>query len=314
MNATAFDTANHRSMVTAHTPAKINLTLRVLDPRDDGYHNLHSLVMGVDINDRIVCTQAQNPGIELICSEPSLNQPDNLVIKAAELLARICDVKPSLIIKLDKKIPIAAGMGGGSSDAAAVLRLCNELWELNLSANELAQIGLELGSDVPLFFSLPVALITGRGELVEPARMKWSGWVLLVQTGDEISTARVYQDFHKKDSMNAIANHPEKILQATSADEIMEMTFNDLALSVFRQSSQVADVYQKLKQLSIGIFQVTGAGSVLYQLFDHQEAATETAHKIEKGAPGVNCCVAAAPVEYTQDYSEEETWKSQMFT
>lgn len=299
MNATAFDTANYRSIVSAHTPAKINLTLRVLDPRGDGFHNLRSLVIGVDVNDRIQCTQTQNPGVELICSEPSLNGSDNLAIKAAEGLARLCDIKPSLNIKIDKQIPIGAGMGGGSSDAAAVLRLCNELWQLQLSTDELSQIGLTLGSDVPLFFSLPCAIITGRGEQVESTKMKWSGWVLLVQTGDQVSTARAYQDWRKKDSLNDSDDHPEKILQATSADEIMEMTFNDLELSVFRQSSQVAEVYQKLKQLSIGLFRVTGAGSVLYQLFDHREAAAETVHKIGKEVPEVNCCIATAPAEYT---------------
>ena len=312
MNATSRDISGLQTTVTAYTPAKINLTLRVLGARDDSYHNLHSLVIGVDLCDRVVCAPAKNEGVELICSDTSLNHPDNLASQAARHLARCCRIEPTLKIELTKHIPVGAGLGGGSSDAAATLRLCNDLWQLNLNPHDLSRIGAEIGSDIPLFFSLPVAVMTGRGEQVEPVTMNWSGWVLLVQTGPVVSTTDVYHEWRKEDSIMVPRDRMETILQAQHAEAITELLFNDLEPAVFRQSSRVAEVFQKLNRLSSGTFRVTGAGSVLYQLYDHRKTAEETAHAVEQIAPGVKCCIAAAPAAYTQIYSEEETWKSQM--
>ena len=314
MNATSRDISGLQTTVTAYTPAKINLTLHVLGARDDSYHNLHSLVIGVDLCDRVVCTQIDNAGVELVCSDASLNHPDNLASQAARHLARCCGIVPTLKIELTKHIPVGAGLGGGSSDAAATLRLCNDLWQLNLSPDDLSRIGAEIGSDIPLFFSLPVAVITGRGEQVEPVTMNWSGWVLLVQTGPVVSTTDVYHEWRKEDSIMVPRDRMETILQAQHAETITELLFNDLEPAVFRQSSRVAEVFQKVNRLSSGTFRVTGAGSILYQLFDHQEAAVDTTLKVKKEAPDVKCSVAAAPATYTQIYSEEETWKSQMCT
>ena len=136
-------------------------------------------------------------GIDLTCSDPSLSNSRNLAVRAAERLAGRDGLNAALSIELEKTIPVGAGLGGGSSDAASTLRLCDHLWGLSHTDAELAEMGAGIGSDVPLFFSLPGAVITGRGEKVEAISLNWSGWVLLVHarlvvsTADEIGRAHV---------------------------------------------------------------------------------------------------------------------------
>ena len=179
--------------ITSTAPAKLNLTLDVMGTRPDGFHELHSLLAGVDLCDRITCRLLDQPGVEVSCSDESLASANNLGVRAVEVLARHVGIDPAVSIHIEKRIPVAAGLGGGSSDAAGVLRICNELWHTGLSAEDLASIGAEIGSDVPLFFSLPSAVITGRGERVERVDMRWSGWALLARVNVPVSTAAVFR-------------------------------------------------------------------------------------------------------------------------
>lgn len=314
MNATALQPTQPPSTLTVYTPAKINLTLRVLGQRDDGFHNLQSLVMGVDLCDRLDCTRTSQGQLTIHCSDPALTSQDNLVIRAARKLAQLHRVTPSMKIELTKRIPIGAGLGGGSSDAAATLQVCNDLWNLQLSKDELASIGSAIGSDVPLFFSLPSALISGRGEVVNPAPLQWKGWILLVLSGETVSTPAVYDAWKKEDCADISPDVTEQIQNATKASGITPLLFNDLEQAVFKLHPKVAEVFTKLNRLSTGTFRLTGAGSVFFQLFDHQEAAQDAVMKINEELPGVTCNVVAAPTVNTQANNEDNTWKSQTST
>ena len=163
--------------LTARACGKINLTLDVLGRRDDGFHELRSLVIGVDLADRVRCVRRSAGGIVLRCSDPALAGSENLTVRAAQAFAQRAGCKVNLAIELDKRIPVAAGMGGGSSDAAATLLLCNDLFLTGLSTGELARMGAEIGSDVPLFFHLPAVLMTGRGDVVASITLRWSAVV-----------------------------------------------------------------------------------------------------------------------------------------
>ncbi len=305
MGTTALYKTMATHSVTANTPAKINLTLDVLGTRDDGYHELRSLVIGVDLCDRVRCALVDAPGVSLTCSAPALSNRDNLACRAADCLARHLGREPSARIDIEKRIPVAAGLGGGSSDAAAALRLLNELWDGGLTTRELAAIGADVGSDVPLFFSLPGAVMTGRGELVEPVALCWTGWVLLMFVDQAVSTRKVYQAWRPSDGADADPGRASAIRAATTAGEVSAHLSNDLEGAVFRVAPNVARVYERLSGAGLGPIRVSGAGSTLYGLFDDRDEACRAARKIEDLHIGIETAVVAAPVGPGHIVSEE---------
>lgn len=281
--------------VFADAPAKLNLTLDVLGSRPDGYHELRSLVIGVDLRDHVNCRATQRPGIAIRCSDVGLAGGDNLCCRAARLLADRVGGDSGVAIDLEKRIPVGGGLGGGSSDAAATLRLCNTLWSTALDDAELAALGAEIGSDVPLFFSLPSAIVSGRGEIVTPVAMRWSGWVLLVSAPVLVSTAEVYRAWLASDARGLPRAQDDAVTAAEHAEQIMPLLSNHLQRAVFRVAPEVARVYDAVEQAGWGPMRVTGAGSTIYRLFDGEEAARDAAAAIDRLHLGTTTHVAAAP-------------------
>src|SRR5438067_8558919 len=153
-------------------PAKINLSLRVLNRRSDGFHEIETLISPISLYDKIDI-EKQSRWIDFSCDAPTLSPgDDNLVVRAAKLFFEKTKINGGVSIKLQKKIPHGAGLGGGSSDAAATLRALNQLFETKLSPQELANIGSAIGSDVPFFLFESAAMCKGRGETVEPTKLK----------------------------------------------------------------------------------------------------------------------------------------------
>lgn len=296
MSSAVSDSIIGTTPATASAYAKINLTLDVLSRRDDGFHEIRSLVIGVDLGDEIRVSSRPEAGLVFTCADPRMAGSDNLVGRAARELASHCGREPSLCIELDKRIPISAGLGGGSSDAATTLRLCNRLWELGLDDVELAQIGARLGSDVPLFFSLPAAMISGRGERVEPVTLRWSGWVLLVSVGADVSTPDVYAHWHGGDSTGDLRGVEQAVMNATSAGELSALVTNRLQPAVFRTNPEVARVHDRLNRAGYGPMTVSGAGSTMYRFFDDRDEACHLAIDIEAQGLDVMTAVVAAPV------------------
>jgi len=285
--------------LAADAPAKINLTLEVMGKRADGYHDIRSLVIGVGLCDRVVCAATHPLGPTLDCSDPTLHGDDNLVCRAAVALARRSGRDAEVHIRLDKRIPVGAGMGGGSSDAAATLRLCNELWDAGMDTGQLAEVGAEIGSDVPLFFHLPSAVIGGRGDRVERVLMRWTGWVLLIFPGIHVATADVYGAWCEgdaRDAGGAAVGSMRDIQNALRADELQDMLMNQLEPALFRIRPRVAEAQDELISLGVGPIRVTGSGSAFYRLFDDPETARGAAGRIERRFPRMKTAVVAAPV------------------
>lgn len=159
--------------------AKLNLTLEVLGRRSDGYHEVRSVLQTIDLHDTLALEPAST--LELHCDRPELQGDDNLVLKAARLLQGLAVASPGARITLRKRIPLAAGLGGGSSDAAAALLGLNRLWGLGLVAGDLAPLAAQLGSDVPFFLQGGTALVEGRGEVVVPLPSPPPRWFLLAR-------------------------------------------------------------------------------------------------------------------------------------
>ncbi len=274
----------------AVAPAKINLVLSVLGKRTDGFHDIKSLAVAVGLHDQVKVSLAPPGHFELQCNWPDVpDGEDNLVVRAGRCLAQHAGIDSGARFELTKSIPMAAGLGGGSSDAAVSLQLLNELWQVRLSEGELMELAGTVGSDVPLFWCLPTARMSGRGEIVEQSTMSWSGWAVLVIAGYAVKTPDVYANWNPKDSDTssdpaAIDEGAElaidQVLRATSADEIMAVAVNHLEHAIEKVCPEVAELRTYLAGILGVPVRVTGAGSTMFTLFDDQESALQIQHML----------------------------------
>ncbi|MNB66967.1 4-diphosphocytidyl-2-C-methyl-D-erythritol kinase [compost metagenome] len=196
-------------------PAKINLMLDVLRKRPDGFHEVEMIMTMVDLADRLELSEMKRDTI-IISSQAGYIPLDekNLAFQAARLLKERYGISRGVHIHLDKHIPVAAGLAGGSSDAAATLRGLNRLWRLGLSHVELQELGSELGSDIPFCVTGGTALATGRGEKLEPIFSMPQCWVILAKPPINVSTAEVYGKLRA----DRITNHPSAALMREAVE------------------------------------------------------------------------------------------------
>lgn len=195
------------AVVELQAHAKVNLTLEVLGRRPDGFHNLVSIMQTVDLHDRLTLTAADD--LELKCDVPGLEGEANLVRMAANALRSATGTQKGARITLEKQIPIAAGLGGGSSDAAAALRGLDRIWSLGLPHDELMRIALELGSDVPFFLHGGTALVQGRGENVVPLRRPHIDWIVVLSPEIELEgkTGRLFGMLTAEEHTRGVLSH-----------------------------------------------------------------------------------------------------------
>ena len=271
--------------LTQPSPAKINLALRVGGVRPDGFHEIESLVARVGLCDTVTVSPRDDGRFTLACDDPTVPEDDtNLALRAARRLAEATGAGARGVhIRLEKCIPAGVGLGGGSSNAASVLRLLNELWRLELSATELVRIGAETGSDVPLFFHTPLCIVRGRGEHVEDVRRALSGWVVLILPPILLPTRDVYAAWDR------LPTHPgrpsiESILQpARGAEALMQHLFNDLEPAAQAVRPVLGEVMEQVGRVSGGTVRMTGSGCGLFRLFDEREGADEFAQRVRDG-------------------------------
>jgi 4-diphosphocytidyl-2-C-methyl-D-erythritol kinase len=173
-------------------PAKINLFLHITGRRPDGYHTLQTVFQLLDYGDTLHFRRSTDPDLHFTCSNPQLETGDNLVLKAARLLQQQLPVPRGAHIHLDKVLPMGGGLGGGSSDAATTLIALNRLWEAGQTPEQLAQLGLQLGADVPVFVHGYTAWAEGIGETLEPLHLP-EDWFVVLTPPCEVSTAEVFR-------------------------------------------------------------------------------------------------------------------------
>lgn len=232
-------------------PAKINLLLDVLHKRDDGFHEVEMIMTMVDLADRLEMEELPRDTI-IISSQAGYIPLDekNLAFQAAKLIKDRYDVRRGVYIHLDKKIPVAAGLAGGSSDAAATLRGLNRLWELNIPENELCTLGAELGSDVPFCVTGGTAIARGRGEKLERINNPPQCWVILAKPPINVSTADVYGKFRAAE----LKEHPSTaaMLSAISRGSFPGIIANlgnvleTVTLSLYPEVLQLKEIMQRL--------------------------------------------------------------------
>ncbi len=266
------------------TPAKINLGLHILSKRDDGYHEMETLLQMVTLYDHIELETLPN-GIELICDKPGIPSDDtNLAVRAARLLKEAFPGKTTGVrIKLDKHIPAGAGLGGGSGNAAGVLMGLNVLWDLKLRREELAPLAAQLGSDIPFFLTSACALGTGRGEILTPVQPSKKFSVLLIFPGFPIATAWVYGSLKLK--LTRPENNISILQKFLSQSDIACLgseLYNDLEPVVIQRFPVIQTIKGRLLDQQAKGSLMSGSGSAVFGIFDNFEQAKAAYANIEE--------------------------------
>jgi len=248
--------------ITLPSPAKLNLFLHILNRREDGYHNLQTLFQILDYGDQLSFTINKQPEIHVISDLEEVKPQDNLVFKAAQALQQATDCPWGCEIQLEKKLPIGAGLGGGSSNAATTLVGLNDLWQCDLSLDELAKIGRNLGADIPVFVKGFSAFAEGIGDQLTPISLK-DFWYLVVTPKIKVSTQQIFS--HSELTRNA----PAIKIRALSE----ELYRNDCQSVVETLYPEIKQVLDWLKRFGNPL--MTGTGASLYCRFDSEIEAKQ---------------------------------------
>ena len=235
--------------------AKVNLLLRVLRRRDDGFHEIETLIAPITLHDSLVIEPADH--LEFYCDQPGLAGDDNLVLHAARAFFAETNREPKVRLTLRKKIPHGAGLGGGSSDAAAALRGLNRFFDARLSNQKLSSMAAKLGSDVPFFLKETAATCTGRGEIVMPARLPASLNLLRLKPEFGVPSAWAYSRWHATRELAGTVYEPQEF-----ADIIFA---NDLERPVFEKFVFLGQMKSWLRvQPEVGAALMSGSGSTVF--------------------------------------------------
>lgn len=269
------------SIVTVSAPAKINLVLRILDRRPDGYHNLWSIMQTVGLEDELQIRLAPHRhDIQFRCNAEQLAADrSNLVYRAAAAVLERAQLTTGLDIQLLKRIPMGAGLGGGSSDAAATILGLNHLLQLGWSIAEMAEVGQPLGSDVPFFLFAPSGVVAGRGETVKPIAIDGRRWAVLVNPGFGVETKWAYQELAKtRRAVRPLSPmHADLDRQAhASWAQLVAAAENDFEAPVFARHESLRLIKQTLLAQGAELALLSGSGATVFGLF-HDEAMTRQA-------------------------------------
>jgi len=255
-------------------PAKVNLSLRVLRRREDGFHEIESLMCPLSIFDTLDLSHREEGGLEFTCDDPTIPQgDDNLVVRAAKLFCASCGFEPQLRIHLTKRIPHGAGLGGGSSDAATTLIGLNRLFGTELSREVLSAMAADLGSDIPFFIYQSAAIIRGRGEFVEPVAFPHELPLFLIKPPFGVPTPWAYKHWRDSREVPGVRYEAQEFPWGTLV--------NDLERPVFEKYLFLADVKTwLLAQPEVAGALMSGSGATVFAVLREKGAAESLAAKV----------------------------------
>lgn len=274
--------------VTVHAPAKVNLTLHVCGRRSDGYHLLDSLVVFADVGDRISVSNSDDLSLEIAgpFGEALAGETDNLVMRAAQLLRALANSNKGARIRLEKNLPVASGIGGGSSDAAAALRACAELWAIDPTRISSTELATKLGADVPVCFFRKPAFMSGAGEILSPAPPLPTCWLVLVNSGQPLATKTVFaalSDFSPALTRSAFYN----LADAAGLAAALKSHQNDLTGPARALAPSIASTLSALENAPECLLaRLSGSGPTCFGVFAGERAARNAAALISSTEPG----------------------------
>ena len=272
------DSAASEQEIIIQAPAKVNLCIRVLGRLPNGYHELWSLMHTVDLFDSLrIRLNPDHDRIQLTCDNAVLpSDQGNLVYRAVESVFRRVEQPVGIDLDLQKVIPLAAGLGGGSSDAAAAIYGLNYLLKLGWGLSEMCEVGAELGSDIPFFFQAPCAIVRGWGQEVTPCVVEGQRWVVLINPGFPIETKWAYEQLASRRSeispLDSWTQGVEASLQI-SWEEVIESMENDFERPLFSVYPILAFMKEKLCAFGAQAALLSGSGGTVFGVFDAPETA-----------------------------------------
>ena len=269
----------NQTAIEIQSPAKVNVFLKITGQRIDGYHELLTIFVPVALYDKLTISKSEK-GLEVYCSGRELpNNQNNLVSRAAISFFEKTGIKKGVNISLIKNIPIASGLGGGSSDAATTLQGLNQLWPNALSKEELEKLALSLGADVPFFLLGKPAIARGIGEILQPIENFPSLWYVIVSPNLMISTAWAYERIRLKLTNNRNQNSINSFKK--NIFNIPDLLFNDLERVTLVKHPFLSSIKESLLQLGALGALMTGSGPSIFGLFVSAEKAQEAGKILE---------------------------------
>ena len=271
------------------SPCKINLLLNILGKRADGFHELETVMQPINLCDRLEFERADS-GVRLTCSDPLLpTNGKNLVHRAATLFLKTAGLQDGVRIHLDKKIPVAAGLGGGSGNAAVTLLALNELFDGLLDENKLNELAASLGSDIPFFLQERPALATGRGEKItplDPFPAFCGAWVLLVHPGFGISTPWAYEQLARfPEALNGQPDRAQKLISLLQTADLAvagKEFYNSLEAPALRKYPLLVLFQEFFREHGATATLMSGSGSATFAMVPSEAAAKTLLEKFQK--------------------------------
>lgn len=260
-----------RKMLYVKAPAKINLTLDVLYKRPDNFHEVEMVMTTVDLADRISLESREDGVIQIISTDNFVpNDHRNFAYQAARLIKDTYGIKQGVSITIEKEIPIAAGLAGGSSDAAATLKGLNELWNLGLSIDELAELGAKIGSDVSFCVYGGTALATGRGEKIKEIPAPPNCWVVLAKPKIGVSTAEVYGGLKVEGLEHPNTKQMIQAIETKDYELLCSSLGNVLETVTFKLHPEVVMLKEQMKRFGADATLMSGSGPTVFGLVDSE--------------------------------------------
>jgi len=274
-------------MIRVQAPAKINLYLHVTGKRDDGYHLLDSLMAFAECGDVIEVEAASDLSLSISgpFAEGLPTGPDNLVMQAAEKIRQFAGGATGARIKLQKNLPVASGIGGGSADAAAVMKALCQLWEVAPAEGDLMALALSLGADVPICLTGKAAFVSGIGEIITPVSDLPTVPMVLVNPGVAVSTPSIFKarqgGFSNPNPFTEISQTTQQLIECVSVRS------NDLMAPAIQVASVIGEVIEGLSECNgILLSRMSGSGATCFGLFDTQQDAQQAARSLKSNNPG----------------------------
>ncbi len=269
--------------MTTRAYGKINLGLRILRKRSDGYHDIETVFHQIDVFDEL-SFRLHESDILLTTTSPDLpTDKTNLCVRAAYLLRDLTGIQEGVEISLKKNIPMGAGLGGGSADAAATLLTLTRLWNLEISPEELHSLAAGLGSDVPFFLVGNTAYATSRGERLEPMMVRLPYWIVLVTPAVHVSTAWAYKMLRRDEQPLPLAGFKSVLLDHAGDHELLSRTLiNDFEEVVFEIHPEIRSIKEIMLEAGAEIALLSGSGSSVFALTKSESVAARLASRLDQ--------------------------------
>jgi 4-diphosphocytidyl-2-C-methyl-D-erythritol kinase len=287
-----FTKAFYNGMLTFNAPAKLNLTLEVLRKRPDGFHEIKSVFQAIDLSDTLHIKAGKE--VTFRCDMPGWSAEKSLVTKAVSLLRNTTGCSRGAVVEIEKRLPLLSGLGGDSSDAAALLRGLNELWNLRLSPEKLLKMAAQLGSDVAFFIQGGTALVEGRGEIITPLPSPPKMWVVLIVPDIPVEpgkTGRMYASLKPEHFTGGKIT--EKLVYTLHKDRRFNtsLLFNTFENTAFDRYSHLSVYKQRLIELGASQVHLAGSGPTLFAVFQDKSEAEDLCARCKQ--QGMNAYLAA---------------------